>query len=136
MNVVLTCYAKKGKGSFTIEREGKTVYKDVFNINKVGVTLKEYIFEVITKGLKVARTFINHDDLLLICLQNGHMVEWLNGSKDYKDYSKYLDVVYDIIDTLDCKYLFTLSNVKKAKDIIGCDVVKDELTGVSSLLDM
>ena len=136
MNVVLTCYAKKGKGSFTLEKEGKTIYKDVFNINKTDSTLKEYIFEVVIRGLRVARSNVEHEDLLLICLQNGHMADWLNGSKDYKDYSEYLDILYDIIDSLDCRYLFSHSDVRKAKSIINDSVVKDKLSGIDSILNM
>lgn len=136
MNVVLTCYAKKGKGSFVLEKEGKIIYKDIFNIHKDDCSLKEYIFESLIRGLRVARSNVSHDDLLLICLQNNHMCEWLNGAKDYKDYSSYLDTVYDIIDSIDCKYLFSHSNVKKAKSIINEDIVKEELSGIDSILNM
>lgn len=136
MNIILSCYANKEKGSIVIEKGGKIEYKEVFKINKKDSTLKEYIFESLIKGLRKVRTYVSHDDLLLVCLQNSHMCEWLNGSKDYKDYSEYLDTVYPILESIDCRYLFSHTDVKKAKLVAKEEIKKETLTGVSSLMNM
>lgn len=122
MNIILSCGAdrKKSRGAFIISKGGKREVEESFFIPyKSGdETLKEYLFESLIRGLRRVRSEVQHEDLLLIELPNGHMVEWLNGSKEYKDYSKYLDEVVDIIDTIDCRYLFTKSNVKNVKKLL------------------
>lgn len=135
MNVVLSCYAKKGKGSYILEKGGKVIDSDTFSIRKQDdVTLKEYIFEAIIRGLNATKHSVEHEDLLLINIQNNHMSNWLNGSREYKGYDKYLDTISDIIESLDCKYMFAPNGAKKAKDIIDKKVSKDVLEGAMALM--
>jgi hypothetical protein len=130
MNIVLSCYANREKASFVLEKGGKVVNKEVFPVLKEGKTyLKEYIFESIIRGLKHARNVVNHDDLLLIGVQNSHVAEWLNGQKEYKGYEYYLDEISDIIETLDCRYLFGHTSVRKAKLALKEGVEKPKLEG-------
>ena len=136
MNIVLSCYANKEKAAFVLEKGGKVVCKEVFPVIGEGkVRLKEYIFEAIIKGLKYARKEVNHEDLLLIGVQNGHIAEWLNGQKEYKGYESYLDDISDIIETLDCRYLFGHTSVKKAKDALKNGVIEVKLEGVASVFE-
>lgn len=136
MNIVLSCCANKGKGSYVLEKEGKVISQEVFNIHKdKGTTLKEYIFESVIRGLRVARNEVQHEDLLLIGVQNAHIADWLNGSKEYKGYAKYLDDISAIIETLDCRYLFSLTGVKKAKILLKENPKQLELEGVSSVFE-
>ena len=122
MNIRLSCIgdSKKRRGAFVIYRGGKVECKDSFSIPFKGdeSTLKEYTFEAIIRGLRNVRNFVNHEDMLLIEVPNAHMSDWLNGKKEYKGYNKYLDDISSIIDTIDCRYLFTKSAVKDAKGIL------------------
>lgn len=136
MNIVLSCYANREKAAFVLEKGGKVVCKEVFPIiDKNRLHLKEYIFEAIIKGLKYARNEVSHDDLLLIGVQNSHIAEWLNGQKEYKGYESYLDDISCIIETLDCRYLFSHKSVKKAKDALNKSETKIKLEGVSSVFE-
>lgn len=133
MNIRLVCSAsdKKSKGAYIVYKGGKVEAKEVFSIQpKDNATLKEYTFESLIKGLRVVRSMVSHDDLLLVELPNVHMVEWLNGSKEYKGYSSYLDEILSIIDTIDCKYLFTKTKVKGAVALLDESVTKVEVTGI------
>ena len=127
MNIKLSCTADKkmGRGAYIIYKGGKRVVSESFSIKGMGEssTLKEYVFVAVTKALLSVRNIVNHEDLLLIELPNNHMVEWLNGSKEYKGYNKYLDEISDIIDTIDCRYLFTKSDVNEVKKMLE---VKEE----------
>ena len=132
MNIVLSCAAdrKLGRGAYIIYKGGKKLVSDSFNINKSDdSTLKEYVFESLIRGLRSVRNTVKHEDLLLIKLPNIHMVEWLNGSKEYKGYNNYLDVISDLIDTIDCKYLFTKDTVKDAKKLCE-EVIEVKVLGL------
>lgn len=138
MNIILSCASdkKKSRGAVIISKGGRRVVEESFSLicREGGITLKEYMFETLIKGLKLVGDYINHDDLLLIEVSNRHMVDWLNGSQEYKDYNSYLDEVYSILESLDCRYLFTVSNVKEAKKLL--EVVKEEkLEGIADAFE-
>lgn len=136
MNIVLSCYANKELASFVLEKGGKVVNKEVFPVRKEDkVHLKEFIFEAIIRGLKYARNEVSHEDLLLIGVQNAHLADWLNGQKEYKGYETYLDEISDIIETLDCRYLFGHTSVRKAKDAIKAGVEKPKLEGALEIFN-
>ena len=136
MNIILNCCAEKGWAGYSLEKSGRVIEKDSYKLpTDDSSKLKEFVFDAIIKGLKVARMHINHDDLLLIALQNAHMVEWLNGSRDYQGYEKYLDDISDIIETLDCRYLFAKKDMKKVKKMLSEYSKKEVLTSASSLLE-
>lgn len=45
MNIVLSCYANKGKASFVLEKGGRVIHKEVFPVVEgEKVLLKEYIY--------------------------------------------------------------------------------------------
>lgn len=136
MNIVLSCYANKELASFVLEKGGRVVEKGVFSVSSENkVYLKEYIFEAIIKGLKYARNHVGHNDLLLIGVQNVHMVDWLNGQKEYKGYESYLDDISDIIETLDCRYIFSNSSTKKAKKLLEEGLKEVKLEGAVALFE-
>ncbi len=136
MNIVLSCYANKELASFVLEKGGKVVNKEVFPVRKEDkVHLKEFIFEAIIRGLKYARNEVSHEDLLLIGVQNAHLADWLNGQKEYKGYETYLDEISDIIETLDCRYLFGHTSVRKAKDAVKDGVEKPKLEGALEIFN-
>lgn len=136
MNIVLSCYAKKGKGCYIIEKGGRVIDKNVFTLSLGGnAHLKEYMLESIYRGIKSVRNVVSHDDLLLVGVQNSHLANWLNSTMEYKGYEYYLDNIIDIIDTIDCRYMFSVTGLKKAKELINETPMKEELVGVCSLLD-
>lgn len=136
MNIVLSCYANKGKASFVLEKGGKVINKEVFSLNKNGKEhLKEFIFEAIIRGLKNTRPAVRHEDLLLIKVQNSNIVDWLNGGKEYKGYESYLDDIFSIVETLDCRYLFSYMSVEKAKKLLESDIDKVKLENVFSAFE-
>lgn len=136
MNIVLSCSADrvKSRGAFILNKEGRRVEQESFSLKcrNGGNTLKEYVFETVIRGLRFTRDYVNHDDLLLIKLENAHVVDWLNGNKEYKGYNEYLDEVYRVIESLDCRYLFTKADVKDVKKIMYIDK-EEKLEGVDSV---
>lgn len=134
MNIILSCYANKGKASFVLEKSGRVIDKEVFSVPLDDkVYLKEFIFEAIIRGLKSARNVVEHEDLLLIGVQNNHVADWLNGHKEVKDYAYYLDDIFKIIDTMDCRYRFSCTSVAKAKKALEEGVSKVKLDSAVSL---
>ena len=136
MNIVLSCYAKKGKGCYVIEKEGRVVDKKVFALNLGNEGhLKEYMLESVLRGLKAVRSLVSHEDLLLVGVQNSHLANWLNSTMEYKGYESYLDSIIDVIDTIDCRYMFSVTSLKKAKVVINEPITKEKLVGVCSILE-
>lgn len=137
MNIVLCCTAVKGKGSYTISKKGKVVSDKVFKIQGTSEdTLKHYTLESIFKGLLDVKERVSHEDLLLIEVGNVHLCDWLNGATEYKGYEDELDKVFDALNKIDCRYMFAKTDVKKAKSILGREVEKVKLQGISSLDEM
>lgn len=136
MNVILNCCGEKGSAGFTIEVGGKVVHKCAYKVDLgENAKLKEYVFHAVIRGLRVARSYVNHEDLLLIGVSNQHMAEWLNGSMEYKGYETYLDEISDIIETIDCRYLFTKVDMKRTKKILEGYKVDVALTGADSIME-
>lgn len=132
MNIVLNCHANKGKGAYTLSKGGRVIASEVFIIPfKAGGTLKEYVLEVIIKGLKRSRGEVSHEDLLLIGLNNNTLASWLNGQVDPKGYESYFDRVFEILETIDCRYLFAKSNINNVKKLLDTEKTKVEVSGVS-----
>ena len=136
MNIVLSCYAKRGKCCYSLDKGGVSVDKNVFYVKKEeDATLKEYMLEAIIRGLKSARNVVEHEDLLLVNVQNSHLSNWLNGSKESKGYEEYLGVILDIIDTLDCRYRFVYNTPKKVKLLLEEEPEKERLEGIASIFE-
>lgn len=136
LNIRLVCTSNNKRGAFVIYKDGRVASKDSFSIPNKGneAMLKEYVFESVIRGLRNVRGFVSHDDLLLIEVPNNHMAEWLNGSKEYKGYSKYLDEISDIIDTIDCRYMFAKSDVREAKKLLD-EKISIKVEGVNSVFE-
>lgn len=106
MNVKLSVYCSrpKGKSGFAIYKNGVVIE------SKVGSTtsdnIKEEVMLTLTKGLRVCRNIVSHDDILYIEIQNQHLCSWLSGCVEYKGYSDLLDAVFEVLESLDCRYRF------------------------------
>lgn len=129
MNVKLSVYSSrpKGKSGYAIYQNGVVVDKKIGNI--VSTNIKEDALVSLTKGLRSCRSFISHDDILYIEIQNQHLCAWLSGCVEYKGYSKYLDDAFAVLESLDCRYKFMFVHKPTAKSII--EVGQSDVEGVS-----
>lgn len=139
MSVTLSCLATRGKGCFIVNKEGYRVKEDVFYIrtkDKDSSHLKSFIFETILRGVRSVKDIVDHDDILIIRVQNENMVKWLNSEEVYKGYEDLMNAIFDAVDLLDCRYRYTFSKViGDCKSLLSEEPKQEVLTGVSSIFD-
>ena len=104
MNYRLSCAVVRPmkKCGYILEKDGRMLSEKVISLPDENV--KKCALEVLYWGIKSARGLIKHEDLLMIELQNTHLVDWLLGEKDYAGYEDYLEKVFSVLEMLDCKY--------------------------------
>ena len=115
MNYLVSVYANRVTGVNNVElmSEGRVIksYRGRF----VGNNIKENVLRCIHRGLRFAAAVVKHDDKLYIEVQNQHLINWLMGRTEHKDYCEWLDVVFADIEGIDCKYKYLYESVPKAK---------------------
>ncbi len=133
MNYRLSCAAdrKLGKCGFTLECGGSEVYSEVFKC--VSENLKECIFEAIYRGIRASRRFVKHEDIIRIEVQNNTACQWLSGYTEHKEYTEYISKIFDVLESMDCRYIFVYEKNPYAKRYIANH--KTSSIGVSSLED-
>lgn len=106
MNYRLSCASdrKAGKNGYSIEVNGRGIDSSVFKL--VSNNIKENIVECVYRGLKAARNYVSHDDVLCIEIQNIHLKDWLSGNKSYKGYEDCMDKTFEVLESVDCRYRF------------------------------
>lgn len=106
MNIKLSVYCSrpKGKSGFVVYKDGRVVESKINSTN--GDNIKEEVMIILTKGLRACRNVVSHDDILYIEIQNQHLCSWLSGCVEYKGYSEFLDAVFEVLESLDCRYRF------------------------------
>lgn len=135
MNIKMSTGCNGVKNCVIIESEGKELYSKVFK--GLGSNLKKDMLMCIYKGLRASSRFVSHDDLLIIEVQNNHLVGWLNGEIGYKGYEEYIYDVFEALEGLDCRYLFVFNSNSYAKKQLSLrELDKVSLQGVDSLSDM
>lgn len=129
MNIKLSVYSSrpKGKTGYAIYQKGVVADKKVNCAYSKNI--KEDALVSLTKGLRACRSFVSHDDILYIEIQNQHLCSWLSGCVEYKGYSKYLDDVFAVLESLDCRYKFMFVQKPSAKGIV--ETGQSEVEGVS-----
>lgn len=107
MNYRLSCAVNRvlKKNCYVLELNGRRVSGKVFKFE--GDNIKENILETVYQGIKMARVYVKHEDILFIEIQNVHLCEWLNGMKEYSGYETGLDKVFDVLESTDCRYKFS-----------------------------
>ena len=107
MNYRLSCASNRvlNKNCYVLELNGRRVSGKVFRFE--GDNIKKNVLEAVYQGIKMARTYVKHSDVLFIEIQNVHLCEWLNGMKEYSGYEEGLDRVFDVLESTDCRYKFT-----------------------------
>lgn len=126
MNYRLSVAVKRpiGKSGYTLDVKGKTIESYIGKISDSN--LKNEILSTIVKGLRVCRSHLKHEDILYIDVQNRHLQQWLDGFVEYKEYSDGLDEVFDVLESLDCRYKFVFND----KPYAGVFIEKNEVSTV------
>lgn len=122
----INSYRSKHKRGFVIETEGRTLRKFVCKTKSLNI--KEDILITLTEGLRALKPLVKHEDIVFIEIQNTHLQQWLSGLVEYKEYSKYLDEVFEVLEGIDCKYKFVFSKEPSAKQF----VLNSEITTVKA----
>lgn len=132
-NIKLECFASvvKGKKGFSIEKDGKTLHREVTYLS--AKDLKEGMFLALKDGLQMVKSKVTHEMVLMIVVQNRHVADWLNEMNDYgcNRFIEVSDIVFDLIDELDCKYrVVYLQNYNTKKYVLNNDPVKEKTVGL------
>lgn len=106
MNIRLSCAANRrgGRLGFTINKGGKCVDSGLYHL--VSDNFKVNMLESLYQGILRAKKYVSHEDLLVIEVQNSHLAEWLKCNKNSKGYEGYLDKVFEVLESTDCRYNF------------------------------
>lgn len=118
MNIKLSVYTNRvaGLSGYLVCKSG-----DILDINVSKLysqNIKEDILEKLTRGLRACRNIVSHNDILYIEVQNQHLCNWLDGKVEYKGYSSGLDSVFEVLETLDCRYRFLFVKEPIAKPYV------------------
>ena len=128
-------YANRVEGNrgYLLEVEGRVVDEKISKFQ--GDNIKVNALEVILQGIRACRSRVSHEDLVIIEVQNTHLCDWLSGSVEYKEYSDSLDKIFEVLETLDCRYRFTFNKSPYAKEYLkGKGVTQVKVSSVADLM--
>ena len=130
MNYRLSCAANrvKGRNCYVLELNGRKVSSKVFRFT--GTNIKENVMETIAQGIKMSRAYVSHDDVLVIEVQNSNLYRWLSGLVEQSGYEEGLDRVFSVLESTDCRYMFTFIKRPYAMDYLETHGLS-EITGSS-----
>ena len=138
MNVLLSVNARNEKSGYVfgyvIKKQGKTVAEHTsIRTDKGRDSLKTLQLEEIIDGLAKLRGLVEHEDVLTIEMENRWEYEWLELEREQQKYVKYTDKVFDILDTLDCKYRFLHNETPQVNLLLDRGVQKEKVKLLSSV---
>lgn len=138
MNVLLSVNARNEKNGYVfgyvIKKQGKTVAEHTsIRTDKGRDSLKTLQFEEIIDGLAKLRGLVEHEDVLTIEIENRWVYEWLELEREQQKYIQYTDKVFDILDTLDCKYRFLHNETPQVNLLLDKGVQKEKVKLLSSV---
>lgn len=138
MNVLLSVNARNEKNGYVfgyvIKKQGKTVAEHTsIRTDKGRESLKTLQLEEIIDGLAKLRGFVEHEDVLTIEIENRWVYEWLELEREQQKYLQYIDKVFDILDTLDCKYHFLHNETPQVNLLLDRGVQKEKVKLLSSI---
>ena len=138
MNVLLSVNARNEKNGYVfgyvIKKQGKIVAEHTsIRIDKGRDSLKTLQLEEIIDGLAKLRGLVEHDDVLTIEMENRWVYEWLELEREQQKYIQYIDKVFDILDTLDCKYRFLHNETPQVNLLLDKGVQKEKVKLLSSI---
>lgn len=126
MNYTVSIYADraKGKAGFVLFLDGSVLSEKVVSFKNEG--LKEKTLHCIYMGIKECVSKVHHNDILTIEAPNVYICQWLNGMVESEGYVNQLGKIFNVIENLDCRYVFRYAENPLAKRYIS----KAELTRV------
>lgn len=138
MNVLLSVNARNEKNGYVfgyvIKKQGKTVAEHTsIRTDKGRDSLKTLQLEEIINGLAKLRGLVEHEDVLTIEMENRWVYEWLELEREQQKYIQYIDKVFDILDTLDCKYRFLHNETPQVNLLLDRGVQKEKVKLLSSI---
>lgn len=138
MNVLLSVNARNEKNGYVfgyvIKKQGKTVAEHTsIRTDKGRDSLKILQLEEIIDGLAKLRGLVEHEDVLTIEIENRWVYEWLELEREQQKYIQYTDKVFDILDTLDCKYRFLHNETPQVNLLLDRGVQKERVKLLSSV---
>lgn len=138
MNVLLSVNARNEKNGYVfgyvIKKQGKTVAEHTsIKTDKGRDSLKTLQLEEIIDGLAKLRGLVEHEDVLTIEIENRWVYEWLELEREQQKYIQYTDKVFDILDTLDCKYRFLHNETPQVNLLLDMGVQKERVKLLSSV---
>lgn len=138
MNVLLSVNARNEKNGYVfgyvIKKQGKTVAEHTsIRTDKGRDSLKTLQLEEIIDGLAKLRGLVEHEDVLTIEIENRWVYEWLELEREQQKYIKYIDKVFGILDTLDCKYRFLHNETPQVNLLLDRGVQKEKVKLLSSI---
>lgn len=138
MNVLLSVNARNEKNGYVfgyvIKKQGKTVAEHTsIRTDKGRESLKTLQLEEIIDGLAKLRGLVEHEDVLTIEIENKWVYEWLELEREQQKYIQYTDKVFDILDTLDCKYRFLHNETPQVNLLLDRGVQKERVKLLSSV---
>ena len=138
MNVLLSVNARSEKNGYTfgyvIKKQGKTVAEHTsIRTDKGRESLKTLQLEEIIDGLAKLRGLVEHEDVLTIEIENRWVYEWLELEREQQKYIQYTDKVFDILDTLDCKYRFLHNETPQVNLLLDRGVQRERVKLLSSI---
>ena len=138
MNVLLSVNARNEKNGYVfgyvIKKQGKTVAEHAsIKTDKGRDSLKILQLEEIIDGLAKLRGLVGHEDVLTIEIENRWVYEWLELEREQQKYIQYTDKVFDILDTLDCKYRFLHNETPQVNLLLDMGVQKERVKLLSSV---
>lgn len=138
MNVLLSVNARNEKKGYVfgyvIKKQGKTVAEHTsIRTDKGRDSMKTLQLEEIIDGLAKLRGLVEHDDVLTIEIENRWVYEWLELEREQQKYIQYIDKIFDILDTLDCKYRFLHNETPQVNLLLDRGVQKERVKLLSSV---
>lgn len=138
MNILLSVNARNEKNGYefgyVIKKQGKTVAEHTsIRTDKGRDSLKTLQLEEIIDGLAKLRGLVEHEDVLTIEIENRWVYEWLELEREQQKYIQYTDKVFDILDTLDCKYRFLHNETPQVNLLLDKGVQKEKVKLLSSV---
>ena len=138
MNVLLSVNARNEKNGYVfgyvIKKHGKTVAEHTsIRTDKGRDSLKTLQLEEIIDGLAKLRGLVEHEDVLTIEIENRWVYEWLELEREQQKHIQQIDKVFDILDTLDCKYRFLHNETPQVNLLLDMGVQKERVKLLSSV---
>ena len=138
MNVLLSVNVRNEKNGYVfgyvIKKQGKTVAEHTsIRTDKGRDSLKTLQLEEIIDGLAKLRGLVEHEDVLTIEIENRWVYEWLELEREQQKYIQQIDKVFDILDTLDCKYRFLHNETPQVNLLLDKGVQKEKVKLLSSV---